>query len=186
MHDRAEVGGPRQFASNCSKKPVVRPVPAGNGVANRTGLWDRAVAMQAPDPAAPWYKDGLRFACTQCGNCCTGTPGYVWVDDAEIEAIAQFLDKPIGEIRLMHTRPVRGLVSLSEFGNGECTFFDPQTRRCTIYPVRPRQCRTWPFWRSNIETPADWERTRQVCPGAGCGDLVTLEEIDVRASQIEL
>ena len=37
----------------------------------------------------PWYADGLRFACTQCGNCCTGEPGFVWVNDAEIAAIAE-------------------------------------------------------------------------------------------------
>ncbi len=36
----------------------------------------------------PWYKDGLRFKCTQCGDCCTGAPGYVWVNQAEIEGIA--------------------------------------------------------------------------------------------------
>ncbi|MFG0335929.1 MAG: YkgJ family cysteine cluster protein, partial [Maioricimonas sp. JB049] len=55
---------------------------------------------------APWYRDGLQFSCTQCGNCCTGSPGYVWVTEEEIAAIAAHLDKPIGEVRLMHTRPV--------------------------------------------------------------------------------
>ena len=29
---------------------------------------------------------GLRFECTQCGDCCTGAPGYVWVNKAEISA----------------------------------------------------------------------------------------------------
>ena len=29
-------------------------------------------------PGEPWYRDGLRFQCTQCGNCCTGDPGVVW------------------------------------------------------------------------------------------------------------
>ena len=37
-------------------------------------------------PATPWYKDGLRFQCTGCGDCCTGGPGYVWVNQAEIDA----------------------------------------------------------------------------------------------------
>ena len=36
----------------------------------------------------PWYKDGLKFKCTQCGDCCTGAPGYVWVNQAEVEGIA--------------------------------------------------------------------------------------------------
>ena len=36
----------------------------------------------------PWYADGLKFRCTQCGDCCTGAPGFVWVNQEEIEAIA--------------------------------------------------------------------------------------------------
>ena len=28
-----------------------------------------------------WYSEGLRFECTQCGACCSGEPGYVWVDE---------------------------------------------------------------------------------------------------------
>ena len=133
-----------------------------------------------------WYKDGLKFKCTQCGNCCTGEPGNVWVDDEEVLAIAEHLDKPIGEIRLFHTRPVRGRVSLIDFPNGDCTFFDPQNRGCTIYPVRPKQCRTWPFWRSNIHTEKDWAETQKQCPGAGQGDFVSLDEIERRASEIEM
>lgn len=133
-----------------------------------------------------WYADGLAFECTQCGNCCTGTPGYVWVTDDDVRAIAEHLDKPVGEIRLLHTRPARGKVSLTEFPNGDCTFFDPATRRCKIYPVRPVQCRTWPFWNSNLATPQAWESMQQACPGAGCGPLVNLEEIESRRTQSEV
>jgi uncharacterized protein len=44
--------------------------------------------------AEPWFKDGLHFTCTQCGKCCGGKPGYVWVNDEEIAAIAAFLGEP--------------------------------------------------------------------------------------------
>lgn len=137
-------------------------------------------------PAGPWYQDGLSFACTQCGNCCTGSAGYVWVDDAEITAIAEHLQKPLGEIRLLHTRPARGRVSLNEYPNGDCIYLDPKSRRCRIYPVRPRQCRTWPFWRSNLATPESWQQARENCPGIGCGNLVQLSEIEQRVSEIDL
>ena len=134
-----------------------------------------------PDDVAsseqPWYAGGLRFRCTQCGNCCTGQPGFVWVDDQELQQIADYLGCSIGEVRLLHTRLARGRVSLVEFGNGDCTFFDPQTRRCRIYPARPHQCRTWPFWRSNLATPQAWAHTQSICPGSTCGDFVPLEEI---------
>ncbi len=105
----------------------------------------------------PWFKDGLQFTCTQCGDCCTGAPGVVWVTDDELLEIAEYLDKPIGEIRLFHTRIVRGRVSLTEFANGDCTFFDPKARNCTVYKARPVQCRTWPFWNSHLESPGAWK-----------------------------
>lgn len=129
---------------------------------------------------SPWYHEGLRFECTQCGNCCTGAPGYVWVTDEEIRAIADYLDKPVGEVRLLHTRPARGRVSLNEYLNGDCIYFDPQGRGCTIYPVRPQQCRTWPFWPGNVESPGDWAQTGRTCPGIGRGELVPLEGINER------
>jgi uncharacterized protein len=140
----------------------------------------------ADQPASPWYREGLRFECTQCGNCCTGMPGHVWVNEADIQRIAEFLDKPVGEIRLLRTRPARGRISLNEYTNGDCTFFEPATRRCTIYPVRPLQCRTWPFWRSNLADEAAWRQAERACPGAGCGVLVPLEEIERRASDQNL
>lgn len=133
-----------------------------------------------------WYRDGLHFTCTQCGNCCTGPAGVVWVDDEEVHQIAALLDKPVGEIRLFHTRIVRGRVSLTEFANGDCTFFDPKTRRCTVYAARPRQCRTWPFWRSNLESSEDWQSVQKNCPGAGQGAFVSLEEIEAQAAVIDL
>ncbi len=140
-----------------------------------------------PEQLEPeWYSDGLRFTCTQCGDCCTGSPGYVWVDDQELAAIADHLHTSIGELRLLHTRPARGGTSLREFTNGDCTFLDPQTRRCRVYAVRPRQCRTWPFWKSNIATPEAWQKTCSVCPGAGRGEFVPVEDIQALSSVIDL
>ena len=134
----------------------------------------------------PWYNDGLHFECTQCGNCCTGDPGFVWADEAELEAIAEYLGKTVGEVRLFHTRLSGRRVSLTEYANGDCTFFDGRTRRCTIYPVRPQQCRTWPFWNSNIASPESWKTVQKTCPGAGRGAFVSLEEIESQAAAIDL
>ncbi len=134
----------------------------------------------------PWYKDGLRFTCTQCGNCCTGPEGVVWVNAQEIGQIAEFIGKSIGEMKIEHTRLVGRRVSLKEFPNGDCTFFDGQKRGCTIYPVRPRQCRTWPFWNSNLESPETWQEIQLTCPGAGHGNFVSLEEIQRQAAVINI
>lgn len=140
--------------------------------------------MSQPEP---WYKDGLQFTCTQCGNCCTGAPGVVWVNDEEIEAIASVIGKTPEEVRLFHTRLVGKRVTLTEHANGDCTFFDGRTRKCTVYDARPRQCRTWPFWRSNLEAPEDWAEVRAGgCPGAGQGAFVSLEEIERQAAVIDI
>lgn len=133
----------------------------------------------------PWYTGGLRFRCTQCGKCCTGAPGYVWVNDDEIAAIADALKIPVAEMRALHTRVVHGDRSLRERANGDCIFYD-RAVGCTVYAVRPRQCRTWPFWESNLDTPRDWERTCEICPGSGQGDLIPAEEITRRLNVIRL
>jgi Fe-S-cluster containining protein len=132
-----------------------------------------------------WYQDGLHFRCTRCGNCCTGAPGYVWVTDEELAAIAAFRHEPVDEVAGLHTRLVRKRRTLREKVNGDCVYYE-QEAGCTIYPVRPRQCRTWPFWESNVVTPEQWEATCEVCPGAGHGDLIPVEEITRRVNVIRL
>ena len=140
-------------------------------------------STQAPDP---WYAQGLNFTCSQCGDCCTGAPGVVWVTDEELQEIADYLEKPIEEVRLMHTRLVRGRVSLREFQNGDCTFFDNEKRGCRVYPHRPTQCRTWPFWDSNLTSENKWNRVCESCPGSGTGAFFSLEEIQNRAAQVKI
>lgn len=125
----------------------------------------------------PWFKDGLRFQCTQCGNCCTGAPGYVWVNQLEIDALAKQFGLTSVDFERKYVRRVGVRKSLVEFANGDCVFFDGQTRRCTVYGLRPRQCRTWPFWQSNVHSAEAWKETCQVCPGSGQGPVYPVEEV---------
>ncbi len=133
----------------------------------------------------PWFQAGLQFTCTQCGKCCTGTPGVVWVDDDEITKLAAARGMVRHEFEAVFTRKVRGRVSLRERPNGDCVFYDAD-RGCTVYRDRPTQCRTWPFWDSNLESPEEWARTEAVCPGSGEGQLIPVEEILKRAKQIKM
>jgi Fe-S-cluster containining protein len=128
--------------------------------------------------AGPWYRDGLRFACTRCGNCCGGDAGTVRVDDAEIAALARHLEMDDAEFRATYTRGLRrGDVSLRERSNGTCVFYDAQ-RGCTVHPERPRQCRTWPFWRAVVHSPERWAEEARGCPGMGRGPLHGAEWIE--------
>ena len=55
----------------------------------------------------PWYQQGLRFQCTQCGDCCTGAPGYVWVNKEEIAALAMAAGiEDVDEFERLYVRKV--------------------------------------------------------------------------------
>jgi Fe-S-cluster containining protein len=134
----------------------------------------------------PWYKDGLRFKCTACGDCCTGAPGFVWVNKEEIANLAATVGLELEEFESRYVREVGMRKSLVEYENGDCVFFDGETRKCRVYAARPRQCRTWPFWDSNVRTPEAWAQTCQVCPGSGTGRLYQLGEIETQKAVIRI
>lgn len=131
--------------------------------------------MPPPEPGnirPPWYQNGLHFTCTQCGNCCGGAPGYVWVEDHEIQAIAAYLGIDPAEFRRQHTRRAGPRRSLHEHPDGDCVFLErlPNGKSaCAIHPVRPLQCRTWPFWKSNLRSQHAWDRAARNCPGMNTG-----------------
>ena len=133
-----------------------------------------------------WYKDGLRFKCSQCGDCCTGAPGYVWFNKEEGKQIADSLDMPVDEFYSKYARKIGIRYSLNEYDNGDCVFFDTEKRGCTIYEHRPKQCKTWPFWGSNLKTEKDWERTCEECPGSGKGKLYFLEQIETQRTAVRI
>lgn len=124
-----------------------------------------------------WYKEGLRFKCTGCGNCCTGAPGYVWVDDQEIEEMAHFLKITREEFEKKYTRVVQGKRSLLEHPkNYDCIFL--KDKKCMLYSARPRQCRTFPWWKENLSSPAAWKEAARWCEGISeDAPLISLGEI---------
>ncbi|MFW6171591.1 MAG: YkgJ family cysteine cluster protein [Planctomycetota bacterium] len=134
----------------------------------------------------PWYTAGLRFQCTGCGGCCTGGPGFVWVNKAEIENLAAALGLSVAEFEDQHVRQIGIRRSLKERSNFDCVLFDPHTRQCRVYAARPRQCRTWPFWNSNLASPEAWKHTSESCPGIGQGDLYQFADIESRRQTIVL
>lgn len=113
---------------------------------------------------APWYKDGLRFECTGCGKCCTGSPGYVWITPEEIEKIADHLNLSLSDFSKRYLRVVNGNYALKErIVTYDCVFLDG--KQCSIYSLRPKQCKTFPWWVQNLQTPEDWELAAKRCEG---------------------
>jgi Fe-S-cluster containining protein len=111
-----------------------------------------------------WYRDGLRFECTKCGNCCTGATGYVWVSVEEAQAIADELQLSLDDFGRKYLRQVSGRYSLIENpDSGACVFLSEN--RCTIHALRPSQCRSFPFWPANLHDQQAWDAASKECEG---------------------
>ena len=111
----------------------------------------------------PWYKKGLKFKCTECGKCCSGFPGFVWLSPSDIGRLAKRLNVSKEAFIKRYTRRKEGKLSLVEKKNYDCIFY--QNKKCTVYEARPSQCRTFPFWLSNIKSERDWKNAKESCEG---------------------
>lgn len=121
-----------------------------------------------------WYEQGLMFECRRCGRCCTGEPGFVYLEKGEDRLLADFLGIGVREFRRTFTRKVGKRVSLKEEEDGRCIFFD---RGCRVYRCRPRQCSTFPFWRWNMARRGHWDTVARECEGMDSGRLYGIDEI---------
>jgi Fe-S-cluster containining protein len=131
-----------------------------------------------------WFDEGVPFHCTACGDCCTGEPGAVWVNDDDIARLAAHFGTTPVEFERDHVRIVGVGRSLFERFNGDCEFFDNQTRACGVYVARPTQCRTFPWWPQLIESRAAWQGVCEACEGARVTEpIVSVEEIRARAAE---
>ncbi len=127
-----------------------------------------------------WYGGGLHFECTQCGNCCSGDPGYVWATKEEIRRISVSLGRDDGWLDKKHLRRVGLRYSLTEKADGDCIFLERVDGKalCGIYSVRPLQCRTWPFWTHVLKSPDTWGETAKGCPGMNNGQAYDFGQIE--------
>lgn len=129
----------------------------------------------------PWYKEGLCFECTECGKCCSGPSGYVWVTEEEIKEMAKFLKMTEELFRRKFVRQRQNRYALVERksldGQYDCIFL--KEKKCTIYEARPRQCRTFPWWKENLQSEQSWKVAAQSCEGIhDDAPRFTLEEIE--------
>jgi hypothetical protein len=129
-------------------------------------------------------KHGLRFECTQCGECCTtrGEYAYVYVTDDEVLALADLLKLTPAEFRRRHTFVDGDGFRQLAFEGDRCVFLT-ESGACRVYPARPVQCRTFPFWRGMVRG-GQWTReARRLCEGVGQGRLYTIEEVESRIAE---
>ena len=141
--------------------------------------------MKKEPSKLPWYKEGLNFSCTECGQCCTGSPGYVWIDADEIAAMAKTLKISEEEFVKKYTRRIGNNLSLLENNKTyDCVFL--KERRCMVYKARPKQCRTFPWWPENLSSPEAWKEAAKRCEGINHKDasVVPLKVIEEQLSEL--
>jgi Fe-S-cluster containining protein len=131
------------------------------------------------DERQPWYGTGLRFRCTQCGNCCRNHGEYTHVNltEPEITRIAARLGLERADFLDRFCTKEPSFHWTLRMDAPACPFLTAENR-CSIYPVRPKQCATWPFWTENLDE-ATWNGpVRATCPGVGRGRLHSAEEVE--------
>ncbi|MCP3943333.1 MAG: YkgJ family cysteine cluster protein [Desulfobacteraceae bacterium] len=103
------------------------------------------------------------FKCQLCGDCCNGFGG-TYVTAQDIVNIASFIDADPKTFVARYcdysgSRPVLTLGT-----NGSCIFFDKE-KQCTIHPVKPYMCKAWPYIKTIIKNPENWNAMAGACPG---------------------
>ena len=126
----------------------------------------------------PWYGDGLRFTCTQCGDCCRTHDDYahVYLLPNDITRLAKFHSLERREFLRQFTKPDAdsGMRTLN-WDDEKCVFLGE--KGCVVYEARPEQCRTWPFWPENLTKEVWAKEIVPFCPGADEGRLYSIGEI---------
>ncbi len=117
----------------------------------------------------PWFDDGLRFKCTGCGKCCTGSPGYVYLSSTDLDRMSDHFKMTREQFAQKYTRLVEDQYALLDMpGSYDCVFL--KNNQCTAYEARPTQCRTFPWWIHNLRDPQDWEEASKRCEGINHAD----------------
>lgn len=105
------------------------------------------------DESSPESEKALeRFRCRRCNECCK-KPGFVYLKEEEVSAIAAFLNLPDFDFvnQYCELQDRRRLV-LKKNGDESCIFLD--ARGCRIHEAKPQQCLDFPLkWR----TPASFD-----------------------------
>lgn len=130
-------------------------------------------------PASPWFEEGLKFKCTGCGKCCTGTPGYVFLSPADVQRLSSHLNMEEAEFLKEKTRYVDGQYALLEEPvSYDCIFLE--NKQCTVYEARPSQCRTFPWWLHHLREPKDWEQAALRCEGINHPDAPVVDSLHIQ------
>lgn len=140
-----------------------------------------------PDRADVWYRDGVRFECTACGDCCR-REGDVFLTPGEADAIAAHVHGPEATaaafLNELWVEDLSGNLVIQVPRGGACPFLSAD-ERCTVQPVKPRQCATYPFWPELFESRGAWALEARWCEGIGRGERFDVLQVARRLRDAE-
>ena len=127
----------------------------------------------------PWYHEGLRFECSECGACCRRA-GDVELSAPEALAIAREFDGPMATVEALlgelWVERWDGVLVIRVPEGSQCPLLD-ERGRCSVHRVKPLQCRTYPFWPENVASPSSWRVEGAWCEGIGRGPLFCSDDV---------
>ncbi len=103
------------------------------------------------------------FECQLCGNCCNGFGG-TYVTHQDIINISRYIGFDPEKFIPRYCDPSGSRHVLTLGKDGFCIFFD-KIIQCTIHPVKPYMCKAWPFIKTIIDHPENWNTMANSCPG---------------------
>jgi uncharacterized protein len=116
---------------------------------------------------------GLRFECQPgCTSCCT-QKGFVYLTEADLTRIANFLEMPAADFERRYVYRTAQQLRLRVPRQVQCHFL--RDGGCSIHAVKPAQCSIFPFWPELVDDKREWRKTAAWCPGIGKGPLVQID-----------
>ena len=112
------------------------------------------------------------FKCQNSGNCCK-TPGYVYVSQSDINAMANNLNLPVHMFKRFFVTRINGWHAIAG-PNFRSQCFLSDDNLCEVYHSRPKKCRTYPDWDYIWENDESLIKESQACKGlANAIEIVT-------------
>jgi uncharacterized protein len=126
--------------------------------------------------------EALRFECQPgCTECCR-QKGFVYLTDADLPRMADFLGLTVQEFARRYVYRTRNRIRLRVPRDANCYFL--REGGCSIHPAKPTQCRIFPYWPELLESRREWRKTARYCPGIGKGPLVQISDARAQAREM--
>ncbi len=103
------------------------------------------------------------FQCKMCGQCCIGFGG-TYVTPEDIVRISTYIQADPDRFIPRYCDMTGAGPVLTQGSDERCIFFDEE-KQCTVHPVKPRMCRAWPFLKTVVTHPENWDAMASACSG---------------------